>query len=270
MTMTFSNAPLLEVVAELRWGEIPPPPVPGVPMLLPGRPDAETFFIRLGGELHQYGFNRVERVIPPGFPLLPFQPVYRYRSDTASESSIFFQAGPGLFVINAVPPYRSWDTVEPFVARGVRALLKARGGAEHDKQFEVANLRYINGFSASLTDGRDVGGLLSDVFGFGITYPEPILKHLRAGTRIEPHLQLTVPLARGASLAITIAQGTINNEPRIIMDSAVTGSEPVPADEQHVMSSFRNARNVIHDIFVGLTKPIHHLLQPIGDDNHAA
>lgn len=269
MTMTFNKAPLLEMVAEIKWGEAPPQPMPGVPMLLSGRNNIETSFFRLGGELYQHGFRRVERVVPPGFPLLPFQPVYRYHPDTETSPSVSYQAGPGIFVVNAVPPYRSWETVEPYVALGVRALLQTRETSDNGP-FNVVSLRYINGFGVDLIEGRDVGSFVSEIFGFKLKFPPSLTKFQRVGALIEPHLQLSVPLENGASLAVLIAQGTINNESKLILDLSVTSGTPVMADEGNVMTSFRNARNVIHDIFVNWTKPIHHLLEPVEDDQHAS
>lgn len=183
---------------------------------------------------------------------------------------MFYQAGPGIFVVNAVPPYRSWEKVEPLVALGVKSLLQTREPSEKDVPFNVVSLRYINGFGVDLTGDRDVGSFVSEVFGFGLRFPESLTKYQRAGALIEPHLQLTVPLENGASLAVLIAKGTINNESKLIVDLSVTSGAPVAANEDEVMASFRSARNVIHDIFVSWTKPIHHLLQPLEDNQHAS
>lgn len=97
MTVTFRNAPLVELIAELRWGDTVPTQ-PNAPLLIQGMgPDLDQFFMRFGGEVYQHGFQRAERLVPPGFPIFPFQPVFRYHKDAAADNSMLFQVGSGLY-----------------------------------------------------------------------------------------------------------------------------------------------------------------------------
>jgi hypothetical protein len=78
MSVTFKNAPLVEMIAELRWGETAQPVQQGLPIVMQGMtPEVDQFFMRLSGEVYQHGFRRAERLVPPGFPIFPFQPVFR-------------------------------------------------------------------------------------------------------------------------------------------------------------------------------------------------
>jgi len=86
----------------------------------------EEFFMRFGGAAHQLGFAEVERLTPPNFPLIGFQPVFRFRPPSDKGRKVLYQVGAGMFSANAVPPYKSWDDFGPVVRSGVRALIGAR------------------------------------------------------------------------------------------------------------------------------------------------
>jgi uncharacterized protein (TIGR04255 family) len=270
MSVTFKNAPLVEMIAELRWGEAPQPAQQGVQIVMQGMgPEVDQFFMRLGGEVYQHGFRRAERLVPPGFPIFPFQPVFRYRKDATDDNSVLFQAGQGLFSVNAVPPYRSWTTVSEIVKTGVTALLKARAPNDKDRPFTGVNLRYINAFGPKLTKDRSVGEFIEDVLGFSLALPSGVSKQIKHGCQPKPQIQLSIPLDSGASMAFLIGEGKIKNDNVFIMDMTISCEEPVAADVEAVMTAFTNARNVIHSMFVDLTMPIHDLLEPIKDGENA-
>ena len=269
MTITFNKAPLVELIAELRWGDASPIQQ-NAPLLMHGMgPDLDQFFMSFGGEVYQYGFQRAERLVPPGFPVFPFQPVFRYRKDAAADNSVLFQVGSGLFSANAVPPYRSWTTVRETVQKGVESLLRVRPPGEVDKPFSVLSLRYINAFGPDLTQGRDVSQFVKDVLGFGLSLPAAVTARIDAHCPVKFQIQFTSRLDDGTSLSFLVGEGVVNNETRVIMDMTVTNTQSVSAETDVVMTSFTNARNFIHHMFLGLTKPIHDLLEPVGDD-HAA
>ena len=182
MTLSFNNAPLVELIAELRWnqlpqmGAVPAPPAPqGIQqptMFVLGHNAVEEFLMRVGGEVYQRGYRLAERLVPPGFPIMPSQAVCRYRSSDANKASTMYQAGFGTFTVNAVPPYKSWEEFAPVVAGGVDALLAARQPEGNLPQFLSVSLRYIDAFRETLTEGHDVSSFLSDVLGFTVGLPE--------------------------------------------------------------------------------------------------
>src|SRR5216684_628076 len=101
MDETFKNAPLLEIIAELRWPTalpaIPPAQQQGValPPLFLGTVQIDNFLHRLGGEIYKLGFQRMERMLPGGLLVLQGQAIYRYRSDAENLTNILYQAGAG-------------------------------------------------------------------------------------------------------------------------------------------------------------------------------
>jgi uncharacterized protein (TIGR04255 family) len=267
MTVTFRNAPLIEMIAELRWGEAPAIQQ-NLPFVMPSMgPDFEQFFMRFGGEVYQHGFQRTERLVPAGFPVFPYQPVFRYRRDASGETALLFQVGSGVFTANATPPYRSWKTVQSSVRIGVESMLKVRRPAEINRPFNVLSLRYINAFGPELTGGRDIATFARDVLGFDLKIPDAIIHRVLPGSLISSQIQFNTPLADGTSLSFLLGEGAINGEGKILLDMTVTDTRPTEPDSNLVMSKFTDARSFIHQIFIDLTKPIANLLEPIGDDD---
>jgi uncharacterized protein (TIGR04255 family) len=266
MTTSFKNAPLVELIAELRWNDAASPalaPVAGGIRVQFGGNNHETLYMRFGAELYQQGFQNAERLIPPGFPVVNSQPVYRFKSSD-KKLPVLYQVGPGLFTANATPPYRHWAEFRPVVRSGVVALLGAREDAEQAAPFSALSLRYIDAFRPPLTRDLDVGRFLGEVLGINVVLPDAITKHLAKGASIKPFLQVTVPM-ESLSLAMTFAEGGVNGAPAIVMDSNVTTVEPIGPDVDEVMAMFERAHDVIHDIFLSMTKGIENEMEPTGD-----
>lgn len=116
-------------------------------------------------------------------------------------------------------------------------------------------------------NGRDITAFITNVLGFRLDLPNGIMTRLRTTSMIKPHIQFLAPLDDVSSLSFLLAEGTINNETKLIMDMTVTNTQPTLPDTDTIMLAFTNARNVIHDIFIELTKPIYDLLGPVGDDH---
>ncbi len=272
MTLSFNNAPLVELIAELRWnqlpqmGAVPAPPAPqGIQqptMFVLGHNAVEEFLMRVGGEVYQRGYRLAERLVPPGFPIMPSQAVCRYRSSDANKASTMYQAGFGTFTVNAVPPYKSWEEFAPVVAGGVDALLAARQPEGNLPQFLSVSLRYIDAFRETLTEGHDVSSFLSDVLGFTVGLPEVVSRKIAVDQKAKPSIQLSVPLANGMRMDMGIGEGMVNNEGAVLMDTTVSAVEPVEADRDAIMAVMNAAHDIIHEVFMEVTKPIQGLMQP--------
>ncbi len=270
MNTTFSKAPLIEIVAELRWGlqsdvMRQPQQQAGVPFpqMAMSLSKIDEFFMRFGGEVYQKGFQRAERIVPSGFPMMLFQPVYRYRKSAETDNSVLYQTGPGIFSANAIPPYRSWDEFSPIVQAGIEALLRARIGEEEKLPFSSISLRYIDSFGPELTGGRDIGSFVSDIFGISVTLPVGLSKLVADGKKVKPLLQLVLPLANDMNMSVGIGEGVVNNEIAIVMDTTISTAGEIPADSESAMEKLHAARAVIHEMFFDLTGPIQNLMQPV-------
>jgi uncharacterized protein (TIGR04255 family) len=274
MSLTFQNAPLIELIAEVRWnpaamqtalfpGAQAIPGMMGQPqVLIMNNVNVENFLQTLGGELYQRSYRRTERIVPYGFTPPPFQQICRYRSDTDGKASTLYQAGFGIFSAHALPPYKSWQDFAPVVSDGIDAVLVARDTKEKDAPFTSVSLKYIDAFKEPLTDGNDVAGFLSDVLGFKLSIPDVLQRKIAPNGREKPSVILAVPLANGMRMDLSIGEGAFNGEQAVLMEATVTSDASTPSNRDAVMAAFEQAHEVIHDVFVNITQPIHHLMQP--------
>jgi hypothetical protein len=86
----------VELIAELRWGSggVLPAAQPqgAAPILLALTGQHEEFFMRFGSKAGAVGYDLVERVLPQGFPAMPFQVVYRFRKKGQEQGTTIYQA----------------------------------------------------------------------------------------------------------------------------------------------------------------------------------
>jgi uncharacterized protein (TIGR04255 family) len=262
---TFDKAPLLEIIGEFRWPTQIMLTVGAAPQqqtAMVSSPDQEQFFDSLASELFQRGFEKSERLIPFGITALPNQAVVRYRSE--KEKSLMYQAGPGVFSVHGIPPYRSWREFRPFVANGAEAVSRARAATKDASPFSQLTLRYIDLFGEDLAEGRDVEHFISDVAGISIRLPAELLK-MRSKDEIRSlFVKFVLPLGCGA-LSVGIGDGTANNRPGLILDTAVASNNVLENSLDAIMGFFDAAHDATNRTFLELTKPIHNLMRPSGE-----
>ena len=128
MGLTFTNSPLLEIIAELRWApaQAIEPGGPPMPVMPQASSPYEELFMRFGAKISALGYEGVERLVSNNFPMMPYEPVYRFRSKSGGPDSTLYQIGPNIFSANAIPPYKSWDKFAPKVREGVTVLFDSR------------------------------------------------------------------------------------------------------------------------------------------------
>jgi uncharacterized protein (TIGR04255 family) len=271
MNISFEKAPLIEIVAELRWQ--PEAAIEslgarnGAPILAgPSVNTLEEFFMRFGGECYQVGFQQSERLHPVGFPLFPFQPIYRYRKTGLAgqpQPSELMQVGAGLFSANAVPPYRSWSAFSPIVEQGVQALLNARSGAERARPFSGVSLRYIDAFGIDFLGKRSPGEFITEVLGFSVVLPRPVQSAGLPGRPVNAVIQLTMSAPDGLNIGMTVGEALVNGAQAVLLDTTVSAAAPVEPTLESVMTTLGAARNVIHECFVELVKPLADIMRPM-------
>jgi len=269
MGITFAKAPLIELIAELRWTPqgstlLEPAGQPGLPpALFLGGAKQEEFYTRVAAALHKAGFNRSERLSPAGVPFTMHEAVYRFRCDD-DNTSVLYQVGFGIFSVHAVPPYHSWSEFLPFVKRGIEILLQSRPEADLKEPFGQTNLRYIDFFGEHLTQGRNVRTFISDVFGIKTALPDALTKVAASNELKSLFVKITQPTKVG-DLTISAGDGQFNNQPGILLDTTMSSSETAP-NLDAIMKNLDAAYAVVHELFLGMTKPIHALMQPQGVD----
>lgn len=268
--MIFSKPPLVELIAELRWGAPAMVlPISGgtggissgpIPVTISNR--AEELFMRFGSKVAEEGFSRFERVVPSGFPLMPFQPVYRYRKAAAANETSLYQLGPGLFTANITPPYQSWEHFRPVVEAGVAKLLESRDEAEKDEPFGAVLLRYIDAFGPEFTQGLSVFDFLTQKLGFVIALPGEISALADPSQPIQPTLQFGIRLGNSLFMNIAAGEGNVDGRPALILDTTVSTTKALSCNLDEVMHAFDEAHGVIRKTFIGITKSIENLMEP--------
>lgn len=258
MTIIFENPPLIEMIAELRWSG---PTQADMPIMSPdGNRATEEMFLQWTARMGALGYEHVERLVPPGFPLPADSPTIRLRQKTGMAQNTLFQIGPRLFTANATPPYRSWAEFAPTAREGVDALLSVRPGNESTAPVQVG-LRYIDAFREPLLDGQTPMQFLESTLGVAVGIPAAITRQAEPDTELGALLQLSVPLADG-TMRIQFAEGVVGDEQALIMDTTVSRTEAVEADAEAIMDALGRARSVTNAVFMELTASITELMQP--------
>jgi uncharacterized protein (TIGR04255 family) len=265
MSVTYKNAPLVELVAEVRWGSVLPAVAPGQPpfpqFTFPKAKD-EELFMHFGALAAAMGYARFERLLPPAFPIPPNQVACRFRPTDTDRQSPILQLGPSIFSANALPPYKSWFEFSPIVRTGIDTLLEAhqRAGLSAPR-FNTAVVRYIDAFRENLTGGRSVQLFLQEIMGINLTLPKAITSKATDPAAIQPMLKLTVPTALGL-FEIAAAEGHHGNDKAILLDMSVLVQREFAIGAEEIMAALTDARQLIHDTFRGLTQPLHSAMEP--------
>jgi uncharacterized protein (TIGR04255 family) len=271
MSLTFAKAPLIELIAEVRW--IPQgsttlvPQAPQhqgtAPTIFLGGTKQEDFYTCVSGALHKLGFDRSERLMPASMPFILHQPVYRFRSEANDKSSVIYQVGYGVFSVHVTPPYHSWAKFAPFVMDGARTLLECRPELDTKQPFSLATLRYIDFFNEEITGGRSAATFISEVFGIATSLPSALKKVAVSDEVRSIFTKVALPLGFG-DLTISVGDGKFNNQAGVLLDNWVTSEGEIPPEIDAIMGAFTSAYSVLHNVFWELTKPVYHLMQPQG------
>lgn len=259
--VSFENAPVVELIAELRW--MPPglaPMAAGQVTIAMGR-ETEEFFLRFGAEVAKHGYTQAEKLVPAGFPAILHQVSWRFRKP--GDQTTLLQVGPGLFSANALQPYRRWKDFRPTVELGVAALLTTRVEAEKAVAFSGTSLRYMNAFTGPLLSGKVPHAFIADVLGFKLALPKSVGDLIDPKRQVSTSANLLLPIANTSKvMSLAIGDGLLNTEAAAMFDITVAEQNPVPATTAEVMTALSASRDIIHDCFLKLTEPLKQLMKP--------
>lgn len=267
MSVTYKNAPLVELIAEVRWGPLSDTESAGQPRVLRislPHPSDEDIFMHYAVVIAQKGYGRFERLIPPGAPVPMTVPACRFRPSNVEQQSPLFQVGKGIFTANALPPnYQSWQSFCPVVKTGLESLYEAysRAGQPAPQISEVL-IRYIDVFGAELTSGRDLTEFLADVMGVKLSLPSSITSLAKAGTSSQQVIQLEQEIDLGL-LNLVIGPTIKANDTAVLLDTSILVQRAIGTDVNAAIGALTEARGVIHDLFRALTTPLHDTMGPI-------
>lgn len=265
-TFVFGNPPFVELIAEVRW-QLPPQslavsgvlpanvPMPVAPVTASKH---EELFMKYGVRISTHGYNQATRLVPQGFPMMSYHPVYRF---VTNEPGTLYQLGAGVFTANATKPYKTWKEFAPLVRNGLDALFASLDQPSRENVRQVS-LRYIDGFTGDLQASQLIWKFVNDTLGIKIHLPESLTQICTNINNIKPTLQFSIPVNIG-TLAINIGEGTINNESSYIMDTTITSQQTGVTDVDTIMMLLNTGHEIIDKLFVSLTRPLHTIMQPM-------
>lgn len=244
MDFVYRNAPLVEVIVEVRWKLFPLAALPGGAV--------DPFFTEalpvFQESLRKLGYGHAERLVPNDFPLemMPGQPIWRIRR----EPNLWplYQLGPGLLTMNAAPPYRGWVHFRDMVGQGIAVAQGAYETVGGRLNVERLALRYLNSFTEKLGYGNHAE-FLSEHLGLSVGVREGVEKGVGSKWLERAVMaELTAPLDEPAGATITIKAGNAHVEgaPACLFELAVATGASGASDHS---GWFDAARTSIHTVF---------------------
>ncbi len=241
LIVAMTNAPIVEVIAELRWGE--GNPIHPAPFAFANESD----YIKFGIEVGKFGYNQLERTMPQGIPGQPGGTVaYRYRLGEGDFNTLY-QLGVGIFTTNGVAPYTSWATFRDVLHRGVEALNVVSPLASKAEVWCV--VKYIDFFNESHLAGLTATEFFADVV--GLQYQElDSAKDFSTDTSASSmRFFYSSKDSNGRELALDVGEGGLHDKPGIVMNTTIISSALKTESVEDVMTSFDDLQAVAHKTF---------------------
>lgn len=267
MSVTYEHAPLIELIAELKWntaqGALFDQAVPGIPIQISEDmlSSSEVFFGKFAKQVEGLGFRNSERLFPIGQGGPPGQAAVRYRKSAGDPP--LMQIGTGVFTANGLPPtYTHWDDFSPLLQDGVDALLKSRDDSENALPFTSLSLRYIDAFGPEYWENSSPAVFIAKTLGFGNRIPSSLGQKVDKTRVASAAHQLNIPLTGGSTMVINVGEGVANGSPAVILDVTVF-SQRAKSETADVMKLFNEAHSLIGDMFLQMTRDVRHIMKPV-------
>ncbi|WP_077035965.1 TIGR04255 family protein [Pelomonas sp. KK5] len=267
MSQTLQNAPLLELIAEVKWVPpwVPQAMVAGVPRMVPQNLQEFSAFVdAFSRSVASLEYTEQLRLYPQELPALLHQPLIRANNAKATIGPSLYQAGLGVFSANATPPYKNWEMFSPVVRSGLEALVSARNAVTDVAPVASITLRYLDAFTAYHLHGLESTAFIKEL-GFELQAPKISLDYMAKDGACKPYSQFHIPLTDGGLLAMSVGDGIANGTPAVLLDTAVTFFPNAEVSTDQIMESFVRAHEIIDDIFRVMIKPIAHLMRAEGE-----
>lgn len=255
MDYTPSNSPIIEAVADLRWLPVNPEGLEIIDpnaVLLSG-PVAEQFYEQFRSILAQAGFNKVERMAPPGFPTPIHMPLYRYTRQSEGSPSAVFQIGPGVLSMHRLAPYSDWSEFKNLITIGINALIESRSIVDRSRVFTRITLRYINRFEIKGDGGASVESFLSRAFGISFVVPVALRSEIRTGTDPLFDMQLRGFTTDNFALALMIGPNSDEDGKSVMLDATVATQSQVEWSLEAASNMLDTQHSSLRRLFDGVT-----------------
>lgn len=248
------DAPLIEVIAEIRWGSIQSESAESVEIHFTEQ-ERDFFPGQFKSVAKDNGFEYLE-TINKGIPL-PHIVSYRFRKEPNTWPC--YQIGKGIFTVNQINDGYEWETFKQDFINGLNFL---------DKSYPSEGLKSIHAMGIELRyqdaflfeDGECSADFIRNKLNLGFSPPDELfkfdnIKNTPAQNGISFVLQCEKPLG---VLIVNIKEGKINGIPGLVVETTVRSNDDNKPDfNLEALSSWiEDAHDVQRHSFQSVINPI--------------
>lgn len=220
----YEDAPLVEVIAEVRWQLLPIASLPGAEI----DPHFERGHSKVGAALAKHGFTHSERIVPSDVPyeFLAGKPIFRYRR--APDLWPLVQLGPGIMTVNITPPYEGWGDFRGIIETAVHVVNDIFGFGLEFSKIKSCEVRYIDAFTAR-HGMNDPSAFLADDLSMPASPPPGVLDNLKLeGASVLPNVKFRFPVKdrEHDTIVLHAAHGKRDGKEAIIYDLRMQHAVP--------------------------------------------
>lgn len=235
------NAPLQEVIFEVRWAM--------TPIRESGQVIDEGFDLATGrlSSIVEDDFLFYKRIIPQDLPeqLLHYNVVHQYWKDENKWPVL--QLGPGIFTINSTEGAYEWNSFRQLISKALNWLFHSY---RSPLNILFASLRYIDAIQVDNYGGLDMGwkGFIEKYF--NLEYKN----HFNTrGQQKQIQINQTFELEDGSDLQLQISDGLRRNQKALVWQTAVL--KRYNFDNNSLISWVEDAHKIAHELFIEMIKP---------------
>ena len=212
----YEDAPLVEVLAELRWQLLPIASMPGAEI----DPHFERGHPKVQEALAENGFSHVERLVPNDVPfeVVAGSPIFRYR--LAPDRWPLVQLGPGIMTVNITPPYEGWAEFRRTMEFAVNVVDQVFAFGSEFSMIKSCEVRYIDAFTER-HGMHDPTTFLTNDLSMPAMPPQKVVEMLKPeDANVIPNLRFRFPVKDrpNDTLALNAGHGKRNGTEAVIYD----------------------------------------------------
>lgn len=259
----YKNAPLVEVIVEIRWAVIPLSAVPngGVDPLFPSLEKSVFAYIA------SKGYRIAERVVPPQIPIemLPHTAVHRYRM--AANKYPLIQLGPGVLTCNVAPPYEGWDKFSAVIDTAIESIYPNSEMKAGTPEIKSVIVRYIDGFTSAhgMTSSYE---FVRDHLKLSVGLETSILDKYSskpADAKVGCQQTFSVLHPDRSTFSLNCASGVSNNKEAVVLDTSLQSPDGAEwKSVAEVKAWIKDAKVVLKQVFEDLiSDKLREVMDPI-------
>ena len=236
MAAKLPNAPLAEVVFEMRWAL---QGSPDIPVQLHSDPGYHVLVDTFGQEVGKHGFS-YRREKPGTDANINLGHNVRVQFLEAEDHPFpMYQIGPGVFASNDATDYE-WTKFKKRTVKGVDHLLRSYPNMSSFSLRPIhLELRYINSFDPDLIGHRDLLKFINNNTGFSINIPKRVIgpkcENITDGNIV---LEFPISNRKDTIFSFQLANGSIGENSTILLISKVLSrSQELPIGQTRKFTS---------------------------------